>query len=33
MPAVCYIATEKRTIFEYLTDPIFEVMDKALRES
>lgn len=33
MPAVCYIATEKRTIFEYLTEPIFEVMDKALRES
>jgi HlyD family type I secretion membrane fusion protein len=33
MPAVCYIATEKRTIFEYLTDPIFEVMDKALRET
>ena len=33
MPAVCYIATEERTIFEYLTEPIFEVMDKALRES
>jgi len=33
MPAVCYIATEQRTIFEYLTEPIFQVMDKALRES
>jgi len=33
MPAVCYISTEERTILEYLTEPIFEVMDKALRES
>ncbi len=33
MPAVCYIETEKRTIVNYLLDPILEVMDQSLRES
>ncbi len=33
MPAVCYIETEKRTILDYLVEPILEVMDQSLRES
>jgi HlyD family type I secretion membrane fusion protein len=32
MPAVCYMTTKKRTILDYLLEPILKVTDQALRE-
>lgn len=32
MPVVCYITTDKRTVIGYLLDPIFQNVDRALRE-
>jgi len=33
MPAVCFIATEERTILGYLLEPIFFFLDRSLREA
>ncbi|MBW1975130.1 MAG: HlyD family type I secretion periplasmic adaptor subunit [Deltaproteobacteria bacterium] len=33
MATVCYITTEKRTVLEYLLEPILKVTDRAMRES
>ncbi len=33
MPAICYLTTKRRTILDYLLDPLLQGMDKALRES
>ena len=33
MPAVCYLTTKKRTIIDYILEPIIKVADKALKES
>jgi len=32
MPAVCYLTTKKRTIIDYLLEPILKVTDQALKE-
>jgi len=32
MPAMSYIETEERTILGYLLEPIYEMMDRSLRE-
>lgn len=33
MATVCYITAEKRTVLDYLLEPILEVMDRALKET
>ncbi|MCB2183185.1 MAG: HlyD family type I secretion periplasmic adaptor subunit [Desulfobulbaceae bacterium] len=33
MPTVCFITTEKRTILEYLLEPILQNLDRSLKES
>ncbi|MCJ7602517.1 MAG: HlyD family type I secretion periplasmic adaptor subunit [Desulfobulbaceae bacterium] len=33
MPTVCFITTEKRTILQYLLEPILENLDRSLKES
>ncbi|MBC7357631.1 MAG: HlyD family type I secretion periplasmic adaptor subunit [Desulfacinum sp.] len=33
MPAVCYLTTKKRTILDYMLEPLLTVTDQALRES
>jgi len=33
MPAVCFLTTKKRTIIDYILEPILKVADRALKES